>query len=243
MELVACPTNVKTHNVISGTTCISNCAFKGTNIEKLSLPDSLEEIGVNAFYLANQIKELEIPLSIRKIESQDVGKSGATSPTIKYDGHVFLNWEDLYVYMCEHGFERRYGNIIVNKKVGTSESHGMSISQEIEPKDNEYIRKCGMTKEKYLKENYNEVNTLTAVCKKNVYDFYTHEDYPELEVGKSYQVTHIGVFRSFSKIMLNGFGNKEYRAACFEIFENGESIDKKYTQDQRFWAPYLREMK
>ena len=243
MELVACPTNVKTHNVISGTTRISNCAFKGTNIEKLSLPDSLEEIGVNAFYLANQIKELEIPLSIRKIESQDVGKSGATSPTIKYDGHVFLNWEDLYVYMCEHGFERRYGNIIVNKKVGTSESHGMSISQEIEPKDNEYIRKCGMTKEKYLKENYNEVNTLTAVCKKNVYDFYTHEDYPELEVGKSYQVTHIGVFRSFSKIMLNGFGNKEYRAACFEIFENGESIDKKYTQDQRFWAPYLREIK
>ena len=109
IELVACPSNVTNHNVIPGTIRIANCAFKGSNVEKLSLPDSLEEIGVNAFYLANQIKELEIPLSIRKIESQDVGKSGATSPTIKYDGHVFLNWEDLYVYMCEHGFERRYG--------------------------------------------------------------------------------------------------------------------------------------
>lgn len=112
IELVACPTNVSTHNVMAGTIRIANCAFKGSNVEKLNLPDTLEEIGVNAFYLANQIKELEIPLSIRKIESQDVGKSGAPSPTIKYDGHVFLNWEDLYTYMCEHGFERKYGNVI-----------------------------------------------------------------------------------------------------------------------------------
>ena len=242
IELVACPTNVTNHNVISGTIRIANCAFKGSNIEKLGLPDTLEEIGVNAFYLANQLKELEIPLSIRKIESQDVGKSGAPSPTIKYDGHVFKNWESLCAYMCEHGFERRYGNIIVNKKAGTPELHGMSISQEIEPEANEYISKYGMTKEEYLKKNYNEVSTLTAVCKKNVYDFYTHEDYSELEVGKTYQVTHIGVFRSFSIIMLNGFVNKEYRAACFEIFENGESIDEKYTKEKRFWAPYLREM-
>ena len=112
IELVACPTDVSTHNVMAGTIRIANCAFKGSQIETLILPDTLEEIGVNAFYLANQIKELEIPLSIRKIESQDVGKSGAPSPKIKYDGHVFLNWEDLYTYMCEHGFERKYGNVI-----------------------------------------------------------------------------------------------------------------------------------
>ena len=105
-----------------------------------------------------------------------------------------------------------------------------------------YIKQYGVTKDEYLKENYNEVNTLTAVCKKNVYNFYTHEDYSELEIGKTYQVTHIGVFRSSTSIMLDGFGNKAYKAVCFEIFENGESINEKYTQEQRFWAPYLREM-
>ena len=107
--------------------------------------------------------------------------------------------------------------------------------------DKKYIEKYGKTKSEYLKENFNEVNTLTAVCLKNVFDFFHHYDYPELEVGKTYKVTHIGVFRSFTRIMLSGFGNKEYNSACFEIFENGESINKKYTGDPRFEAPYLRE--
>ena len=107
--------------------------------------------------------------------------------------------------------------------------------------DKEYLDKYGKTKSEYLKENYNEVNTLTAVCLKKVFDFHHHYDYPELEVGKTYKVTHIGVFRSFTRIMLSGFGNKEYNSVCFEIFENGESINKKYTRDPRFEAPYLRE--
>ena len=98
-----------------------------------------------------------------------------------------------------------------------------------------------MTKEKYLKENYNEVNTLTAVCLKKVFDFHHHYDYPELEVGKTYEVSYIGVLRSSSWIILKEFCDKEYNAACFEIFENGESIDRSYTQEKRFWAPYLRE--
>ena len=107
--------------------------------------------------------------------------------------------------------------------------------------DKEYIEKYGKTKSEYLKENFNEVNTLTAVCLKNVYDYYQHEDYSELEVGKIYQVTHIGVFRSYTKIMLNGFGNKQYNSTCFEIYENGESINKTFAKDPRFEAPYLRE--
>ena len=107
--------------------------------------------------------------------------------------------------------------------------------------DKEYVEKYGKTKSEYLKENFNEVNTLTAVCLKKVFDFYHHYDYPELEVGKTYKVTHIGVFRFFTRIMLSGFGNKEYNSVCFEIFENGESINKKYARDPRFEAPYLRE--
>jgi hypothetical protein len=38
-----------------------------------------------------------------------------------------------------------------------------------------------------------------------------------------------------------GFGDKEYNSVCFEIFENGKLIDKRYTKDVRFWAPYLRD--
>ena len=111
----------------------------------------------------------------------------------------------------------------------------------VKDEDKEYIEKYGKTKSEYLKENFNEVNTLTAVCLKNVYDYYQHEDYSELVVGKTYQVTHIGVFRSSTRIMLNGFGNKQYNSTCFEIYENGESINKTFTKDPRFEAPYLRE--
>ena len=92
----------------------------------------------------------------------------------------------------------------------------------------------------YLKRYFNEVNNMTAVCRRNsLLDRYS---YPELEIGKSYKVTHVGVFRSFTRIMLSGFDNKEYNSVCFEIYENGESIDKKYTKDFRFLAPYLREI-
>ena len=82
IELVACPTNVLSHDVKPGTKRIANCAFKGTKIETLNLPDTLEEIGVNAFYLTPNLKYLKIPMSIRKIEAQDVGRSGNSSPQI-----------------------------------------------------------------------------------------------------------------------------------------------------------------
>ena len=64
------------------------------------------------------------------------------------------------------------------------------------------MKQHGMTREEYLKENFNEVNTLTARCLKNEIDAYVHEDYSELEVGKMYKVTHIGVFRSFTRITI-----------------------------------------
>ena len=96
------------------------------------------------------------------------------------------------------------------------------------------------TMDEHIKKNFNEVNNITAVCRrKSMLDLYS---YPELEIGRTYIVTHIGVFRSFTRIMLSGFDNQEYNSVCFELFENGESIDKKYTKELRFFAPYLREM-
>ena len=112
IELVACPTNVRSHDVIHGTKRIANCAFKGSLIETLNLPDTLEEIGVNAFYMTPNLKHLKLPLSIRKIESQDVGMSGDASPSIEYNGQNFTNWEALYEYMLRNGFEKKNGNIV-----------------------------------------------------------------------------------------------------------------------------------
>ena len=102
--------------------------------------------------------------------------------------------------------------------------------------------KCIMDQamDEHIKKNFNEVDNITAICRRNsLSDIYS---YPELEIGKTYNVTHIGVFRSFTRIMLSGFEDKEYNSVCFEIFENGESIDKKYTKEFRFFAPYLREI-
>lgn len=106
--------------------------------------------------------------------------------------------------------------------------------------DEYYIKWHGMTRDEYFKEYFNEVSCLTAKCLRNKSESWVYEDYSELEIGKTYKVTHIGVFRSFTRIMLEGFGDKVYNSVCFEIFENGKSLGKRYTKELRFWAPYLR---
>ena len=90
----------------------------------------------------------------------------------------------------------------------------------------------------YIKKTFNEVNTLTAVCKSRN-SLYGGE-ITELEIGKRYQISHIGVLRSSTIIMLSEFGHNEYNSACFDIYENGKIIE--YMSDTRFWAPYLRDM-
>lgn len=117
IELVACPTNVTHHDVMPGTMRIGNCAFKGSRIESLNLPDTLEEIGVNAFYHTPNLKYLKLPISLRKIEAQDVGLSGDLSPQIEYDSHSFMSWDSLYKYMLEKGFDKKNGNIVNRKGI------------------------------------------------------------------------------------------------------------------------------
>lgn len=90
----------------------------------------------------------------------------------------------------------------------------------------------------YIKKTFNEVNTLTAVCKSRN-SLYGGE-ITELEIGKKYQISHIGVLRSSTIIMLSEFGHNEYNSVYFDIYENGEIIE--YRSDTRFWAPYLRAM-
>jgi predicted nucleotidyltransferase len=92
-----------------------------------------------------------------------------------------------------------------------------------------------------IKEYFNEVRTeMTAVCR-SVHSW-AGDDCSGLEIGKTYHVSHIGVLRSKTNIMLKEFGNKRFNSTCFDLFENGESIDNSYTDDPRFLAPYLRRM-
>lgn len=97
-----------------------------------------------------------------------------------------------------------------------------------------------MTEEEHLKYYFNEVKNLTAFCRSN--KCYLRGEYPELEIGMTYKVTHIGVLRSSTKIMLSGFEGREYNASCFDIMENGVNIDNVLAKDNRFLAPYLRSM-
>lgn len=95
-----------------------------------------------------------------------------------------------------------------------------------------------MKDNEYIKKTFNEVSTLTAVCtsRNSLYG----GEITELEIGKRYQISHIGVLRSKTIIMLSEFGYKGYNSMCFDIYENGEIIE--YRSDTRFWAPYLRDM-
>lgn len=81
---------------------------------------------------------------------------------------------------------------------------------------------------------------MTAVCTFN--SSWPRGEYPELKIGETYHVSHIGVFRSSTRIILEGYGRKEYNSACFDLFEEGRPLGRFYTHEFRFLAPYLREM-
>lgn len=96
-----------------------------------------------------------------------------------------------------------------------------------------------MIDENRISEDFNEVDDLTAICRHTT--SWADGEYPELEIGKTYKVTHIGVFRSRTDIMLEGFGHKGYNSCCFDLYENGIPLGNEYTRDFRYLAPYLKE--
>ena len=61
-----------------------------------------------------------------------------------------------------------------------------------------------MTEVERIQKYFNKVDTLSAVCRSK--SNWAHGDYPELEIGKTYKVSHIGVLRSSTNIMLTDRG-------------------------------------
>ncbi len=97
-----------------------------------------------------------------------------------------------------------------------------------------------MISEGYLKRFFNEVKNMTAVCRSKV--AMQKNKYPELEICMTYHVSYIGVLRSSTNIILAEFEEKEFNSVCFDLYEDGVFLGEAYTQNKRFWAPYLREM-
>lgn len=108
IELVACPTLVEHHIVMSGTKRIANCAFKGCQISSLIIPDGLVEIGCNAFYMTPNLKSITIPISIKCIEPQ----SHVSFEKIQYDNHIFENWFTWCNFLLNEGFVNKNGKLI-----------------------------------------------------------------------------------------------------------------------------------
>lgn len=108
IELVACPTLIEKHDVVSGTKRIANCAFKECAIKVLTLPEGLEEIGINAFYMANELRSIIVPQTIRRIEPQ----SYVSFNQVIYDNNIFDSWQKFLDFLLSNGFETKKGNII-----------------------------------------------------------------------------------------------------------------------------------
>lgn len=83
---------------------------------------------------------------------------------------------------------------------------------------------------------FNEVENITAVCTCDISNMGV--EYPELEIGKTYQVSHIGVQKSYTLVRIEGLDRRFY-SDCFDLYENGKPL-KEYYDDPRFLAPYLR---
>lgn len=91
---------------------------------------------------------------------------------------------------------------------------------------------------KDLKSYFNEVQGITAVCRSN--KDWIFGEHPELEAGKTYEVTHFSVLRSSSSVVLKDFPGREYNCVCFDFYEDGVSMGGSYVHDIRFFSPHLR---
>lgn len=88
----------------------------------------------------------------------------------------------------------------------------------------------------YLDRYFNEVDSITAVCRMTDCMNYDYSDL--LQIGKTYKVSHIGVLRSSTKIKLCDMPDKEFNSVCFDFFDHGCLCCLQ--RDVRFIAPYLK---
>lgn len=89
-----------------------------------------------------------------------------------------------------------------------------------------------------LGKYFNKVDGMTAIC--HSARNWLEDNSDVLKVGKTYNVTYIGVQRSITLVMLEGCGYRGFSHGCFELYDNGFRIDP--VNDFRYWAPYLRNM-
>lgn len=93
--------------------------------------------------------------------------------------------------------------------------------------------------EQDLNYYYNKVDGFTAVCKST--QSWLRGEYTELEVGKTYRVTHIGMQRSCTEIILEDFPDKDFLAGVFDLFRYGKPFPEDSLSEKQYLAPYLRD--
>ena len=84
-RLIVCPTAVsfKSYTVPDGTKVIGNDAFWDCKLNSLMIPEGVKEIGDRAFYYCENLKDVTIPCSVKKIgESAFTGNSSLESFTL-----------------------------------------------------------------------------------------------------------------------------------------------------------------
>ena len=65
--IVDCDSNTKSVTVKSDTVGIGGCAFDSCIIESIELPNSIANIGMDAFYFCTELKKIVIPNNVKKI--------------------------------------------------------------------------------------------------------------------------------------------------------------------------------
>lgn len=69
-ELVGFPHGrIGEYSIPCGTTKIGKMAFKSCHISKINIPDTVKEIGLNAFYECKNLHEIVLPRNIEKVEN------------------------------------------------------------------------------------------------------------------------------------------------------------------------------
>lgn len=84
---------------------------------------------------------------------------------------------------------------------------------------------------------FNKVDNMTAICCSK--SSFMGGERPELEIGKTYKVSHYGVQKSCQMLILEENG-QEYYAQLFDLYEDGKLIERDLSEDVSLWAPYLR---
>lgn len=66
-RLVICPSGLKNYNIPNGVKIIGDCAFYGSTIENVIIPDSVTDVNTDAFEYCRNLKNIIIPSSVKSL--------------------------------------------------------------------------------------------------------------------------------------------------------------------------------